>query len=93
MNPAELLGLFLAYANRLKFRNLFLIIIFLFIVDLIVPDFIPLIDEIILGLLAIILANWKKERKTEKEGNLIEGEIVEEEKDKTSSNLEDKQNR
>jgi len=79
MNPSVLVASFLAFANKLKFKNLFFIIIGLFIVDLFVPDFIPLIDEIILGLLAIILANWKDERKKEKEGNLIEGEVIDEE--------------
>lgn len=80
MNPASPIAIFLAYANKLKFRNLFLIVIGLFVIDLLVPDFIPLIDEIILGLLAIILANWKKERRQDKEeGNLIEGEVIDEE--------------
>ena len=79
MNPSALLATFLAFANKLKFGNLFLIITGLFVVDLLIPDFIPLIDEIILGLLAIILANWKKERRLDKEGNVIEGEIVDEE--------------
>ena len=79
MKPTSIVSMFLAFANQLKYRNLFLIIISLFVIDLFVPDFIPLIDEIILGLLAIILANWKKERKQEKEGNLIEGEVINEE--------------
>jgi uncharacterized protein DUF6116 len=78
MNPSILIASFLAYADKLKFRNLFLIVISLFTVDLFVPDFIPLIDEIILGLLAIILANWKKERGQKEEGNLIEGEFIDE---------------
>jgi uncharacterized protein DUF6116 len=82
MNPSVLIASFLAYANKLKFKNLFLIVIGLFIVDLFIPDFIPLIDEIILGLLAIILANWKDERKKEREGNLIEGEVINNEDDK-----------
>ena len=77
MNPATLINLFLAYASQLKFRNLFILIIGLFILDLLIPDTIPMIDEIILGLLAIILANWKKEK--EEQGTLIEGEVVEEE--------------
>ncbi len=79
MNPSVLIATFLAFANKLKFKNLFLIVISLFVVDLFIPDFIPLIDEIILGLLAIILANWKDERRQEKEGNLIEGEVLDEE--------------
>ncbi len=81
MNPPALIGMFLAFARELKFGNLFIIITSLFIVDLLIPDSIPLIDEIILGLLAIILANWKKERRLDKEGNVIEGEIVDEEKE------------
>jgi len=79
MNPSVLIATFLAFANKLKFTNLFFIVIGLFVIDLIIPDFIHLIDEIILGLLAIILANWKDERKKEKEGNLIEGEVIDEE--------------
>ena len=77
MNPRVLITLFFAFADQLKFKNLFLIVIGLFTLDLFIPDFIPFIDELILGLLAIILANWKSERK--QEGNLIEGEIVDEE--------------
>ncbi len=37
-----------------------------------------MIDEIILGLLAILLASWKKEIKQEKPENIIEGEIIDE---------------
>lgn len=76
MNPSKLITLFLAHANKLKFKNLFFIVIALFVFDLIIPDFIPLIDEILLALLAIILGNWKDERKQKEEGNLIEGEVV-----------------
>ena len=80
MTPASFVSTFLSFADKLKFRNLFIIVVGLFVADLFVPDFIPLIDEIILGLLAIILANWKKERRQgEKEGNLIEGEVIDEE--------------
>jgi uncharacterized protein DUF6116 len=85
MSNPPLIAAILAFADKLKFRNLFLIITVLFFVNLFVPDFIPFIDEIILGLLAIILANLKEERKQQKEGNLIEGEVieqVEENKDK-----------
>ena len=79
MNPAALIELFLAYANQLKYKKLFLLILSLFVIDLLVPDMIPMIDEIILGLLTIILANWKKERQQEEPGNVIEGKIINEE--------------
>ena len=81
MNTSSPTNFFLAFANQLKFRNLFIVVISLFVIDLLVPDFIPMIDEIILGLLAIILANWKKERNQNKQGNLIEGEIINEDKE------------
>jgi len=63
MHPRALIAIFLNFANQLKFRNLFLIVTGLFFADLLIPDFIPFIDEIILGLLAIILANWKGDNK------------------------------
>ncbi len=81
MNPTSIIEVFLKNTNQLKFRNLFFLVTGLFLVDLLVPDFIPFIDEIILGLLAIILANWKKERTQDDEGTLIEGEIIDENKE------------
>ena len=81
MNSISIIETFLKNANQLKFKNLFFLVVGLFIIDLLVPDFIPFIDEIILGLLAIILANWKKERKQDDEGTLIEGEIIDENKE------------
>lgn len=82
MNPSVLIAAFLNFANKLRFRNLFILIVILFVINLLVPDFIPFIDEIILGLLAIILANLKDERQREKEGNLIEGEVVKDDEKK-----------
>ena len=79
MKPSILIAAFLSFANKLKFRNLFIIISILFVINLLIPDFIPFIDEIILGLLAIILANLKEDRKLEKKGDVIEGEIVNDE--------------
>ncbi len=76
MNSTSIIKIFLKNANQLKFRNLFFLVTCLFLIDLLVPDFIPFIDEIILGLMAIILANWKKERHQDKEGTLNEGEIL-----------------
>lgn len=83
MNLTSIIELFLKRANQLKFRNLFFLVTGLFLIDLLLPDFIPFIDEIVLGLMAIILANWKKERNQDKEGTLIEGEIIDGKNDKT----------
>ena len=82
MNPSSMIQMFLKNANQLRFRNLFFMVISLFFIDLLLPDFIPFIDEIILGLLAIILANMKKERNQGEEGKVIEGEIVNDDEDK-----------
>ena len=83
INPVEK---FLQFANRLKFRNLFLITTFLFAFNFLVPDFIPFIDEIILGLFAIILATIKQDKKLEDKGDIIEGEVVDEEDNKDIKN-------
>ncbi len=56
-NP--LLGPILGYARRLRFPTLFLLVATLFVVDLLIPDVIPFIDEIMLGLGTILLASWK----------------------------------
>jgi len=86
MSPVSFVDMILAYADRLKFRNLFLVVLGLFVADLFLPDVIPLIDEIILGLLAIIIPNWKKERKQDESGGeLIEGKVVDREDTKNES--------
>jgi Family of unknown function (DUF6116) len=69
-NPvlAPLLG----FLGRLSYPRLFMITAALFVVDLIVPDFIPLADEVLLGLGSLLLANFKK-RKTPSD-HVIEGD-------------------
>ncbi|CAN5246642.1 hypothetical protein BH11PSE14_BH11PSE14_19140 [soil metagenome] len=57
-NP--LLGPVLVYASRLRFPTLFMITLVLFVVDVIIPDFVPFADEILLGLGTLLLSTWKK---------------------------------
>ena len=52
----------LAYASRLRFPTLFLIALALFVIDLVVPDPVPFLDEIMLGLLTLLFASWRKRR-------------------------------
>ena len=52
----------LAYAGRLRFPSLFLITLALFGIDLVVPDPVPFIDEIMLGLMTLLFASWRKRR-------------------------------
>lgn len=49
------------YASRLKFPQLFMLTATLFVIDLLVPDLFPFVDEILLGLATLLLANWKKD--------------------------------
>ena len=45
-----------------RFPTLLKVTAGLFVADLIVPDFIPLVDEILLGLATLILSRWKADR-------------------------------
>jgi len=81
MSPKSFVALLLAFADGLRFREFFLLILGLFLLDLFIPDMVPMIDEIILGLLAVLLANIKKDHADEDE-HTIEGEIIDH--DKTS---------
>lgn len=46
-------------AGRLRFPALFLLTAALFVVNLLVPDPLPFVDEILLGLVTLMLGAWK----------------------------------
>jgi hypothetical protein len=48
------------FAAGLRFPKLLAITVALFILDVIIPDMIPFADEILLGLLSLLLASLKK---------------------------------
>jgi hypothetical protein len=48
------------FAAGLRFPRLLAVTVALFVLDLIVPDMIPFVDEILLGLLSLLLASLKK---------------------------------
>lgn len=52
----------LAWAGGLRFPVLLGVTAALFAVDLVTPDPIPLVDEALLGLTAVLLASWRKRR-------------------------------
>lgn len=54
-------GLF-AWLSGLRSWQLFLVAGVLFVADLVVPDPIPLIDEMMLGLATLLLGRWKRRR-------------------------------
>jgi hypothetical protein len=55
-------GGLLNWARRRRFPTLLLFTGGLFALDLVVPDFIPFIDELLLGLATLILSRWKDRR-------------------------------
>ena len=55
-------GGILGWARKRRFPTLLLFTGGLFAVDLVVPDFIPLADELLLALATLILARWKDRR-------------------------------
>ncbi len=52
----------IGWLSRLRSWQLFVLAGVLFVTDLLVPDPIPFIDEIMLGLTTLILARWKRRR-------------------------------
>ena len=62
MSGARILGAFQAITGRLRFPQLFLLTLFLFLGDLLVPDLIPLVDEVLLGLITLMLGMWKQKK-------------------------------
>lgn len=59
-NPFSL-GL-LSWAGKLRFPVLFKLTAALFAISMVLPDPIPFVDEILFGLGALLLANWKKRK-------------------------------
>lgn len=57
---APLVAFAMRYLGRLRFPYLAAITGTLFVVDLIVPDVIPFADELLLGLITLLLAMLKK---------------------------------
>lgn len=53
-------GTLLALASRLRFPWLFALTALLFVLSLLLPDPFPLVDELLLGLLTLLLASWRR---------------------------------
>jgi hypothetical protein len=59
-NP--LIGGALRFAAGLRFPTLFAIAAALFLLDLVIPDFIPFADELLLGLVTLMLGTLKRRK-------------------------------
>jgi len=48
------------YASGLRFPRLLAVTAALFVLDLLIPDAVPFVDEILLGLISLLLASLRK---------------------------------
>lgn len=55
-------GWFTRWAAGLRFPTLLAVIGALFLLDLVIPDLIPFVDEILLGLFTVLLAMMRRKR-------------------------------
>ena len=75
--PSPLLLPFLSFARRLRYPTLFKVTAALFAISLLWPfDPIPLVDEILLGLGTLLLANWKHRGAGARPGTVVDADGV-----------------
>ena len=60
--PSPMLLPLMGWARRLRYPTLFKLTAALFLLTLFIPDPIPMLDEILLGLGTLLLPNWKTRR-------------------------------
>ena len=65
---------FLAWAGKLRFPTLFKLAAGLFALNLLLPDPIPLLDEVLLGLGTLLLSQWKSRADKPSPTILIDGQ-------------------
>lgn len=85
LSKTPLIAAILQFAGGLRFRQLFLVTAALFLLNLIIPDPIPFLDEVILGMLALLFASWKRndvQKRPPADPSVIEGEVVSKETSK-----------
>ncbi len=52
----------IGFLSRLSFPRLFILAASLWALDMVIPDFIPFIDELLLGLGTLLLASFRKRK-------------------------------
>lgn len=52
----------LNWARGLRYPTLFKLAAGLFLLDVLLPDPIPFVDEVLFGLVTLLLANWKNRK-------------------------------
>ena len=61
MNTTARAGLFASLFTRLRFPQLFGVLLSLFLIDLVIPDFVPFLDELLLGGMTALIGLWKRD--------------------------------
>lgn len=62
MRGSSIPSIIVGYASRLRFPVLAALTAAAFLIDLIVPDLVPFIDELVLGLVAVFLGTLRSRR-------------------------------
>jgi len=58
--PNPLVARVTSFARDLRFPQLFFLAAAIFVLDVFIPDGIPFADEMVLGLITLMLGRWKK---------------------------------
>ena len=58
-------GIVVKWASRLRFPYLFVLTALLFVLNLFIPDVLPLADELLMGLVTVLLASLRKKPEDE----------------------------
>lgn len=68
----------MSFLSKLSFPRLFMLAAALWALDMVVPDFIPFIDELLLGIGTLLLASFRKRKDPEVQAGKppIEGERI-----------------
>ena len=64
------------FAGNLRYPKLVMLTAGLFLLDLVIPDLVPFVDEILLALMTLVFMSLK-DRSAEKETVEVEGKVVE----------------
>jgi hypothetical protein len=62
LDKEQRMGMFRQFLSGLSFPKLFLLLCGLFVIDLFLPDPILLVDEAILGILAVMFGMWRNRK-------------------------------
>jgi hypothetical protein len=60
--PSVILAAIMERMGKLRFPTLFTVLAVVFVIDLLIPDFIPFVDELLLGLATLIVASLTRPR-------------------------------